>query len=367
MDNAWITNEEKIGLKEYNFISGAKSDFQSKKYSANKCYGDYSCDIPSITVIITTYKRPKMLKQALDSAINQIGFDDYEIIVVDNECEKIEIITGTQQVIEACDCQKVIYYRNTEQAYFRMDWAMSLARTKWIMFLHDDDILANNALKILNQIVENDKDVKWISGLMTSFELEKDFCVDNGNNNGMTERVTVSKHNPFWGIFGVQPNWVGTLIDRESYLAIGGMPLYSLDGGDHAMVAKFAFDNRMYRIEEGPALYYYRVWNGQSTQNDFRTMNRTYATRCMIVRDICKKAVFGKKILFYLGWINLRLGIDSRCDDFEYEPLIKIIDIPKSWCNHNKIYSISCCLVYAIRRMINWYRKNFSQIIEVDL
>lgn len=52
--------------------------------------------IPKITIAIPTYKRPELLKEALDSAINQIGYTEYEIIVVDNDRSgiRVDCITG---------------------------------------------------------------------------------------------------------------------------------------------------------------------------------------------------------------------------------------------------------------------------------
>ncbi len=45
-------------------------------------------EIPKFTIAIPTYKRSVYLREALDSAINQIDSVPYEIIVVDNNPER---------------------------------------------------------------------------------------------------------------------------------------------------------------------------------------------------------------------------------------------------------------------------------------
>ena len=43
---------------------------------------------PEITIAIPTYKRTELLKEAIDSAINQTDYANYDILVVDNNPER---------------------------------------------------------------------------------------------------------------------------------------------------------------------------------------------------------------------------------------------------------------------------------------
>ena len=51
-----------------------------------KSFGDYN--IPQYTIAIPTFNRVDLLKLAIDSAVNQDDFSDYEILVVDNNPER---------------------------------------------------------------------------------------------------------------------------------------------------------------------------------------------------------------------------------------------------------------------------------------
>jgi hypothetical protein len=50
--------------------------------------GDISSVAPAVTIAIPTYKRPEFIKCAIDSALSQEKFDNYEVVVVDNDPER---------------------------------------------------------------------------------------------------------------------------------------------------------------------------------------------------------------------------------------------------------------------------------------
>jgi cellulose synthase/poly-beta-1,6-N-acetylglucosamine synthase-like glycosyltransferase len=64
-----------------------EDNFSKIKFIKSKLvYGDLNFNkTPLITIAIPTYKRPDLLEEAINSALNQIDFIDYEVIVVDND------------------------------------------------------------------------------------------------------------------------------------------------------------------------------------------------------------------------------------------------------------------------------------------
>jgi glycosyltransferase len=103
--------------------------------------GEMSSVIPAVTIAIPTYKRPKFINCAIDSALAQENFDNYEVIVVDNDPERG---TETEKIVCAIDNPKLRYYKNAENLgmFGNMNRCMKLSRTHWIAYLHDDDILS---------------------------------------------------------------------------------------------------------------------------------------------------------------------------------------------------------------------------------
>lgn len=75
-------------IKESDFL-GEQGDFSRvcnsclniKKYEG----ADIAMETPVfLSIVIPTYKRPDLLKETIKSIILQEGFEDYEIVVVDN-------------------------------------------------------------------------------------------------------------------------------------------------------------------------------------------------------------------------------------------------------------------------------------------
>lgn len=94
-----------------------------------------------ITIAIPTYKRPKYLRQAIDSAVHQMGTSiSYNIIVVNNDPE-----TDMSPFVEAYRNAPVNIRFYTNECNLGMlgnvNRCVELAEGTWIAFLHDDDLL----------------------------------------------------------------------------------------------------------------------------------------------------------------------------------------------------------------------------------
>lgn len=110
-----------------------------------------------VTIFIPTFHRASVLRFAVESALlQQNDSRPIEILVVDNEPDPSQDPTRTASLMET--------YRNRPGfAYFRNDrnygptgnWnqGYTLARTEWVIMLHDDDRLAPNYLQILYNLI----------------------------------------------------------------------------------------------------------------------------------------------------------------------------------------------------------------------
>lgn len=259
----------------FDFYGEGKTEFYNKFEGVESVLiqGKHWDKPPLVTILLTTYKRCDLLKEALDSAINQIGFDDYQILVVDNEGEDIEVVTDTAKLLSKYDSDKVIYYRHKESVSFKMDNAVKLAKSKWIVFLHDDDILSPYHLKILTGIATRNREAKYLSCPIISFE--------SGNNlkhltHGECYEFKVYTNNKDFVCLGYYPGWLGALIDREAYIETGGMPTYSNNLGDFCMVQKFHYKYGIWEVRGSAPLYFYRSWKGQSYGSGSSVMTKLY-------------------------------------------------------------------------------------------
>lgn len=110
---------------------------------------------PLFTVFIPTYKRVNLFKESLESVIRQwhVPFE-WEILVVDNEPYD-GIANETENYIRKIDNQRIRYYRNSENLRpgDNFNRGFLLARGKWVMMLHDDDILLDNSLQNMYKVI----------------------------------------------------------------------------------------------------------------------------------------------------------------------------------------------------------------------
>lgn len=114
------------------------------------------CEKFMVTIAIPTFRRSRLLVRAIESAIQQTGISNYEIIVVDNDNLKDE---STDKIMKSY-CKKfhnVRYFRNTQNIGITGNWnrCIELARGKWVVLLHDDDVMSrsylNKSLRWANQ------------------------------------------------------------------------------------------------------------------------------------------------------------------------------------------------------------------------
>ncbi len=248
---------------DYDFFAQRKEDFYNKfSHKSVLCQGKHWKKPPLVTILITTYKRPELLRHALLSALNQKGFEDYQVIIADNEGRPVEEETLTAKVVKEYQDEKIIYYRHDREVLFRECAAARLARSQWIVFLHDDDLLAENHLKTLTDVVEKYKDIRFLSCEIRDFATERDVekvSAEKGTDGKLYEYLRDTIYLGPWS------GWLGALISRKHYIAIGGMPSIVMGMGDTAFAAVFLHHFGIYKYRGGKPLYFYRRGEQQAT------------------------------------------------------------------------------------------------------
>lgn len=89
---------------------------------------------PLVSVIISTYKRRKQVKNAVKSVLNQT-YDDIEIIVVNSD-PRIKI----EEILNGYDNIKCINQSKDKGASSARNVGINMAQGKYIAFLDDDDL-----------------------------------------------------------------------------------------------------------------------------------------------------------------------------------------------------------------------------------
>jgi glycosyltransferase involved in cell wall biosynthesis len=113
------------------------------------------------TIAIPTYKRSVLLKETIDSCLNQKGFDKYNIIVVDNNPERDD---ETEIMMRNYKNTIVSYFKNNENLTPGGNWnrCLKLAKGEWFVLLHDDDTITSNFLYEVDKVARKHKDAGFI-------------------------------------------------------------------------------------------------------------------------------------------------------------------------------------------------------------
>ena len=162
---------KKIDIKyNYNLPKTAKSKGEIINYEQNKnCFeltkniksnllfgSQDNVENPLITVFIPTYKRLNLLKESIDSVLNQQMVDfEWNLIIVDNEPYNGHA-NSTEKYVKALNDKRITYYRNDKNLRVgdNFNRGFTLAKAPWVVMLHDDDLLLPNALSKIGKSIE---------------------------------------------------------------------------------------------------------------------------------------------------------------------------------------------------------------------
>lgn len=114
-------------------------------------------------MIIPTYNRTGLLKEAIDSVLSQKSVDFmWEVIVIDNTPLDEDGSTPALRIIEKQNDSRILYFHNEENIGSGYNWnrGVEKARGTWVSFLHDDDILYPDALRNIRRILMQRKIVQ---------------------------------------------------------------------------------------------------------------------------------------------------------------------------------------------------------------
>lgn len=294
-------------------------------------YGHHRKTPPFVEIIIPTYKRPQMLLETLQSILASKDFDDYQIIIMDNEgIAECSGITETEQMIRKLNDFRIVYYREEENTPYNWNHLIRVARAKWLCMVHDDDLIDPYHLKIMSTIVNKRENIEFLGCRREVFSNENRTITTVGQK-GEATIVYYDRTKYLWGL---QTSLLGAFFKRENAINLGGFDTTILSGiGDYIFVAKQAFYYNTYCCNL--PLYKYRISMGQITASEVGEYNCRISDY-FLMRDIAKRThPFLWKLYYKLidrKWVN---KVQTVCDDRSYGDRKISIDEICTACNVN--------------------------------
>ncbi|MBA3355845.1 MAG: glycosyltransferase family 2 protein [Pyrinomonadaceae bacterium] len=122
---------------------------------------------PKVTVCIPAYNRPEFLREALESLCDQgLNRDEY-VVAISNDASPVsldEVVSCFEEKL------RIVYRRNCTNIghIANFDRSLSLAKTPYVSFLPDDDLVAPGQLGRALKILETHPQVVLVSSLIVT-------------------------------------------------------------------------------------------------------------------------------------------------------------------------------------------------------
>lgn len=153
-ENIFQENLEKIFLNENNFEICKEIESEVIIDNTNGSY--------DFTIAIPTYKRSDLLIEAIESALKQnVKGAKTEIMVIDNDPTR-DTLTEKTLLEKYSKLNDFRYLKNRENLKVFGNWnrCFELAKSDWVILLHDDDMLLPSFLRIMVEILKSIKNKK---------------------------------------------------------------------------------------------------------------------------------------------------------------------------------------------------------------
>ncbi len=109
--------------------------------------------MPNVSVIIPTYNQSKLVKQAIESVLQQT-YTDFEILVVDDGSTD-----NTRSVVGQISDKRIKYYYKENGGHCSArNFGLIKAQGEYIAFLDHDDLWPNDYLRIMINRLQSEKD-----------------------------------------------------------------------------------------------------------------------------------------------------------------------------------------------------------------
>lgn len=182
-----------------------------------------------LTLIIPTYNRDVLLKEAINSVLNQKPVDYiWEFMIIDNTELDENQETPALRIVREIGNKKIMYYHNRVNIGPGYNWnrGVQLAKGKWICLLHDDDVLCMDALANIGKMIKKHNSLKKPLGYIhaRSFKFSDFFDEKHIRLKNLFFSIELTRLTTlFLGHTHTGMPTCGTTILREAYIEAGGI------------------------------------------------------------------------------------------------------------------------------------------------
>ncbi|WMJ89805.1 glycosyltransferase family 2 protein [Anaerocolumna sp. MB42-C2] len=317
-------------------------------------YGNEKIKKTFITVVIPTYKRCSSLKNTIESVINQVNYDDFIIIVVDNQYKRD---SDTENMIKNLNYERILYYQNKDNIGQIANWnrGIEIAQSEWVILLHDDDMLKSNYFEEVVSIIKNNPDIQALGTVSDTFEFENKNKIINNDITWKTKvkkliksrfrgnitKLTLKDYYFESGYYAP----IGCLYKRENVIKIGGFNEDFFPISDWVFHVNYMLKYNLYIVSS--VLTSRGIGINDSLLKKYRIgfIEKGYYFRKAILKR--RKSLLGEWWIQIVTWYNAKINYKLETDDLKKNMLKIKYD--------TKMYKWIYLLIYRLYNITKTY------------
>ncbi|MFD0751999.1 glycosyltransferase family 2 protein [Mucilaginibacter calamicampi] len=237
---------------------------------------------PLASIVIPTYKRAVLLKAAIESALNQQNCPDFEVVVVDDNPERN---CDTEQLMRSIADKRISYYKNHQNLGQINNWnrCFELANGKWVVMLHDDDLLLESFLHDCFTVVIERPETGLLKPQWHHWVDDGGQHPDVSNHQGAGELQRVYEIDQLMADRIGAPT--GVMINREKFFLTGGFNPDFFPTADKCFVTLFAHYFEVYKLNKTASVY--RFLNNESLK--IETLQGFLRNDFYLFKQLCRR------------------------------------------------------------------------------
>lgn len=250
-----------------------------------------------VTIVMPTHNRGvELVAKSITSVLDQT-WKEFQFIILDNGTDPV-ISKEIYDYVTSLDDERILLYKNRESVplFANFNRCFSLARTTWVMMVHDDDCLAPNHLQIMLQAINQIPDCDGICCAHQVVDLRKEKEEDSEVSAAPSE-IKVEQVQILDYLHCFCRLLLGAVLKKSAFVEVGGFATGKSLIEDYVTMARLAYHYKLYYIPE--KLYRYYWFENLSLQSKWQDemvwehyLRRTVASKLpLLTRPIFKKCV----------------------------------------------------------------------------
>lgn len=310
------------------------------------------CDpslLPDLSVMIPTFCRPHLLKQAIESVVNQTAHGiNVEIVIVDNNAETNSLELAT--LVESFFPNNIRLFRNKENIGMFGNWnrCIELARAPKLTILNDDDLLHPDFIRLC------------YSPIGKEMRVSSRVIFGEGHNYIWGVREKIGNVEPFLPVKVYEllsgnpiPGSLGMIMDKDCAVAIGGYDAGLWPTSDYDFTFRYYLSYGLLKTKM--VLSAYRWFDNESLKSE--------TISGFLINDL----VFRKQVISHIRCgivrrVMLFLLSEVTCfaESYHYEklnPEFKSSKVIDTYCSFASIHffvrnKLFCCFFYRAKNLL---------------